>query len=83
MNMNKDFNIQNQFLNRVRKSKIVVTAHINDGRIFQGVITAFDNYSLLLKDKNSSTPILVFKHALLYIEAVDKGNELLGIGEEI
>lgn len=55
-------NLQDAFLNHVRKSKIPVTVFLVNGVKLQGVVTWFDNYSLLLRREGHSQ--LVYKHAI-------------------
>ncbi len=80
--MTKDFNIQNQFLNKLRKSKNPVIIQIKGDRIFQGIITAYDNYSILLKENSSTPPVLIFKHAIAYIVPEHKHDEIVDFGVE-
>ncbi|MBF0625774.1 MAG: RNA chaperone Hfq [Magnetococcales bacterium] len=54
-------NMQDPFLNTLRREKVPVTVFLINGIKLQGVITSFDNYCLMLK--NSVTQ-LVFKHAV-------------------
>lgn len=53
--------VQDPFLNALRREKVPVTVFLVNGIKLQGVITAFDNYCLMLK--NGVTQ-LVFKHAI-------------------
>ena len=55
-------NLQDTFLNSVRKSKNSVTLFLVNGVKLQGVITWFDNFSVLLK--REGTVQLVYKHAI-------------------
>ena len=55
-------NLQDVFLNNVRKSKIPVTVFLVNGVKLQGIITWFDNFSLLLRRDGHSQ--LVYKHAV-------------------
>ena len=55
-------NLQDTFLNTVRKSKIPVTVFLVNGVKLQGVITWFDNFCLLLRRDGHSQ--LVYKHAI-------------------
>ena len=80
--MTKDFNIQNQFLNKLRKFRNPVLIQIKGDRIFQGIITAYDNYSILLKENASSPPVLIFKHAISYIIPDKKNKEIINFGQE-
>lgn len=58
----KNQNIQDVFLNRIRKEKYTVTVFLVNGVKLQGVVTWFDNFSLLLK--RDSHIQLVYKHAI-------------------
>lgn len=55
-------NLQEVFLNAVRKQKIPVTMFLVNGVKLQGVITWFDNFSVLLRRDGHSQ--LVYKHAI-------------------
>ena len=55
-------NLQDTFLNSVRKNKNPVTLFLVNGVKLQGVITWFDNFSVLLR--REGTVQLVYKHAI-------------------
>ena len=55
-------NLQDAFLNQVRKEKNSVTVFLINGVKLQGVITLFDNFCLLLRRDGQSQ--LVYKHAI-------------------
>ena len=55
-------NLQDAFLNHVRKQKISVTVFLINGVKLQGVITWFDNFCILLRREGQSQ--LVYKHAI-------------------
>ena len=55
-------NLQDVFLNAVRKSKVPVTMFLVNGVKLQGVITWFDNFSVVLRRDGHSQ--LVYKHAI-------------------
>ena len=55
-------NLQDMFLNSVRKSKNPVTLFLVNGVKLQGIITWFDNFSVLLR--REGTVQLVYKHAI-------------------
>ena len=55
-------NLQDIFLNTVRKAKTPVTMFLVNGVKLQGVITWFDNFSVLLRRDGHSQ--LVYKHAI-------------------
>ncbi len=58
----KPSSLQDVFLNTVRKTKTPVTMFLMNGVKLQGVITWFDNFSVLLRRDGHSQ--LVYKHAI-------------------
>ena len=54
--------LQDSFLNTVRKTKNPVTLFLINGVKLQGIITWFDNFSVLLR--REGTVQLVYKHAI-------------------
>ncbi len=55
-------NLQDQFLNHLRKNKVAATVFLVNGVKLQGIITWFDAFSLLLR--RESHVQLVYKHAV-------------------
>ncbi len=55
-------NLQDTFLNNVRKNKIPLTIFLVNGVKLQGVVTWFDNFCVLLRRDGHSQ--LVYKHAI-------------------
>ena len=55
-------NIQDTFLNTVRKDKTPITIYLVSGFKLTGKIRSFDKYSVLLE--NNSQEQLIFKHAI-------------------
>jgi host factor-I protein len=58
----KGQNLQDQFLNLLRKNKTPVTMFLVKGVKLQGIVTWFDNFSILLRRDGQSQ--LVYKHAI-------------------
>jgi len=58
----KTQNLQDTFLNHVRKQKTPLTVFLVNGVKLQGVITWFDNFCVLLRRDGHSQ--LVYKHAI-------------------
>ena len=58
----KTENLQETFLNQLRKDKLSVTVFLINGVKLQGIITWFDNFSILLK--RDSHVQLVYKHSI-------------------
>tara|TARA_B100001989_G_C24550415_1_gene474137 strand:+ start:3166 stop:3420 length:255 start_codon:yes stop_codon:yes gene_type:complete len=55
-------NVQDVFLNKVRKEKASVTVFLVNGVKLQGIITWFDNFSVLLR--RDAHVQLIYKHAI-------------------
>ncbi|HQX26990.1 MAG TPA: RNA chaperone Hfq [Alphaproteobacteria bacterium] len=55
-------NVQDVFLNAIRKEKMSVTVFLVNGVKLQGVVTWFDNFCVLLR--RESHVQLVYKHAI-------------------
>ncbi|HET9086779.1 MAG TPA: RNA chaperone Hfq, partial [Acidobacteriaceae bacterium] len=55
-------NIQDTFLNTVRKDKCQITIYLVSGVKLTGRIRSFDKYSVLLENNNQEQ--LIFKHAI-------------------
>jgi host factor-I protein len=61
-------NVQDVFLNHLRKNKTPVTIFLVNGVKLQGIVTWFDNFSVLLRRDGHSQ--LVYKHAISTIMPV-------------
>ena len=55
-------NVQEDFLNDIREKKISVTVFLVNGVKLQGIITWFDDFSLLLRRDGHTQ--LIYKHAV-------------------
>ncbi len=60
-------NIQDVFLNNVRRDKSVVTIYLTSGVKLTGRIKSFDKYSVILEANNQDQ--LIFKHAISTVAA--------------
>ena len=54
-------NLQDKFLNKLRKDKISVSIFLINGIKLDGVIDAFDPYTIMLKNKTTQS---IYKHAI-------------------
>jgi host factor-I protein len=54
--------VQDVFLNYLRKNKTPTTVFLVNGVKLQGIVTWFDNFSVLLRRESHSQ--LVYKHAI-------------------
>jgi len=77
--VDKPNNLQDLFLNSLRKSKAPVTMFLVKGVKLQGIITWFDNFSVLLRRDGQSQ--LVYKHAISTIMP-GPGSTLADLGFE-
>ncbi len=78
MSTERSQNVQDVFLNSIRKSKNSVTVFLVNGVKLQGIVTWFDNFSILLRRDGHSQ--LVYKHAISTI--MPSGHLQLFDGEE-
>lgn len=60
--MNKTINIQDTFLNQLRKENIPVTVYLTNGFQIRGVIRAFDNFTIIIDSEGRQQ--MVYKHAI-------------------
>ncbi|MDQ2878595.1 MAG: RNA chaperone Hfq [Pseudomonadota bacterium] len=78
----KHASLQDLFLNALRRSKTPVTMFLVKGVKLQGIVTWFDNFSVLLRRDGQSQ--LIYKHAISTImpsNAVDVGNIVETVGD--
>lgn len=57
----KNHNMQDLYLNCLRKEKIPVLIYLTNGTRLKGIIKGFDNFVVLLKQENQQ---LIYKHAI-------------------
>jgi host factor-I protein len=62
--MKSQINIQDQFLNRVRRDRKHVVIELTTGHKIEGVILSFDNFCIVLRTEADQ---LVYKHAICSI----------------
>ena len=62
MSQDKRQNLQDTFLNAVRKTKTPLTIFLVNGVKLQGIVTWFDNFCVLLRRDGQAQ--LVYKHAI-------------------
>ncbi|CCQ98516.1 Hfq RNA chaperone [[Clostridium] ultunense Esp] len=60
--MKQTVNIQDTFLNQVRKENIPVTIYLVNGFQLRGLIKGFDNFTVVLDSEGKQQ--LVYKHAI-------------------
>jgi len=59
--MKTQMNIQDQFLNRVRRDRKQVMIEMTTGHKIEGVILSFDNFCIVLRGEADR---LIYKHAI-------------------
>ncbi len=59
--MSKGQNLQDPFLNALRKDKVPVSIYLVNGIKLQGIVDSFDQFVVLLKNSVSQ---MVYKHAI-------------------
>jgi host factor-I protein len=62
-------NVQDQFLNRIRRDRNHVIVELTTGRKIEGVVLGFDNFCLILRGEADQ---LVYKHAICSISPGEK-----------
>jgi len=67
--MKNQINIQDQFLNRVRRDRKRVIVELTTGRKIEGTILSFDNFCIVLRGDADQ---LVYKHAICSISPGEK-----------
>lgn len=58
----KPMNIQDTYLNQLRKNNIFVTVFLLNGFQLKGVIKSYDNFTVLLESDGKQQ--LIYKHAI-------------------
>ena len=59
---NKSINLQDSFLNQVRKENVPVTIHLVNGFQIKGNVRGFDNFIVVLDSMGKQQ--MVYKHAI-------------------
>ena len=72
MNKNQQINLQDTFLNQVRKDGILITIFLMNGFQLKGVVKGFDNFTIVLDSDGKQQ--LIYKHAVSTIAPSKKVN---------
>ena len=70
MSKEKSNNLQDIFLNKLRKEKISTTLFLVNGIKLQGIVTWFDNFCVLLRREGQVQ--MVYKHAISTIMPMEE-----------
>jgi len=60
--MKQQINLQDVFLNQVRKEKILITVFLVNGVQIRGLVIGFDNYVVVLDSDGKQE--VIYKHAI-------------------
>ncbi|MEI3611783.1 RNA chaperone Hfq [Pseudogracilibacillus sp. SO30301A] len=60
--MAQPVNIQDHYLNQLRKERVAVTVFLTNGFQLRGIVKAFDNFTVLLESEGKQQ--LIYKHAI-------------------
>ncbi|AGA57889.1 MAG: RNA chaperone Hfq [Thermobacillus sp.] len=60
--MSKSINIQDTFLNHLRKDSVPVTVYLTNGFQIRGVVRAFDNFTIVIESEGRQQ--MIYKHAI-------------------
>ncbi|HHY91123.1 MAG TPA: RNA chaperone Hfq [Clostridiales bacterium] len=60
--MKTTVNLQDFFLNQVRKERLPITIYLINGFQLKGVVKGFDNYTIVLEGDGKQN--LIYKHAI-------------------
>lgn len=60
--MNKSVNLQDVFLNHVRKEQIAITVFLISGYQIKGFVKGFDSYTVVIDSEGKQQ--MVYKHAI-------------------
>ena len=68
--MKQHVNLQDVFLNKVRKNNIFITIFLMNGYQIKGTVEGFDSYTIVLRHDNKQQ--LIYKHAISTIVPKDE-----------
>ncbi|MGQ9531738.1 MAG: RNA chaperone Hfq [Desulfotomaculales bacterium] len=69
-------NLQDAFLNQVRKENIPVTMYLINGFQLKGVLRGFDNFTVIMESEGRQ--LMIYKHAISTINPVRPVNISFG-----
>ena len=60
--MKTNMNLQDAFLNKVRKDRMIITVFLISGYQIRGLVKGFDNYTVVID--SDGTQQMIYKHAI-------------------
>jgi len=76
----KNINLQDVFLNQVRKEHIPVTVYLTNGFQLRGMVKGFDNFTVVLDTEGKQQ--LVYKHAISTVSPMKAVNIIFNENRE-
>lgn len=80
MSVNKNINLQDVFLNQVRKEHVPVTVYLTNGFQLRGMVKGFDNFTVVLDSEGKQQ--LVYKHAISTVSPMKAVNIIFNENRE-
>jgi host factor-I protein len=78
--VNKNINLQDVFLNQVRKEHVPVTIYLTNGFQLRGMVKGFDNFTVVLDSEGKQQ--LVYKHAISTVSPMKAVNIIFNENRE-
>jgi len=75
-----NINLQDVFLNQVRKEHIAVTIYLTNGFQLKGMVKGFDNFTVIIDSEGRQQ--LVYKHAISTISPMKLVNIIFNDAKE-
>src|SRR5437763_17087400 len=72
-------NLQDSFLNQLRKENIPVTLYLTSGVQLRGHVKGFDAFTVILEGQGKP-PQLVYKHSIVSVAPMRHPSSLAGVG---
>lgn len=60
-------NLQDMFLNQMRRDKVPCDVHLTNGSTVSGIIRGFDNFALLVRYSEGTGQEMIYKHSIASI----------------
>ncbi|NMA64930.1 MAG: RNA chaperone Hfq [Clostridiaceae bacterium] len=80
LEVTKNINLQDVFLNQVRKEHIPVTVYLTNGFQLRGMVKGFDNFTVVLDSEGKQQ--LVYKHAISTVSPMKAVNIIFNENRE-
>ncbi len=75
-------NLQDMFLNMMRKDHLPITIYLISGVQLKGVVKGFDSFTILLDSPVTKIPQIVYKHAIASIVPANPIDIFIENGDE-